>query len=254
MTESAESDRPTLVKPRSTWVITSKTSPVNPIEPLDQVSTHPWSTLGQRHGQTPLKNWCRRMSSGTFAAFSKFHRNTSNSTKIKVVQFVEEHNFHVGWHFKFWAEKGEKLGQLQFSLFISTLQNPDFASRSCSNRPEKHRTTFTKVVEGCLIYNFRIYRFLSHSSTFWRKMQSKSRWPAEKQLDCGPERRRRARCSAGASCAARRAQGSRATSASVRARSPPPRGQGRGPLRACRPWNASRIFTASYRSEVTTGP
>jgi hypothetical protein len=46
MTGSAESNRPTLVKPRSTWVITSKTSPMNPIEPLDQAYTHvvnPWS-------------------------------------------------------------------------------------------------------------------------------------------------------------------------------------------------------------------
>jgi hypothetical protein len=40
MIESAESNRPTAVKPRSTWVITSKTSPINPIEPLDQVYTH----------------------------------------------------------------------------------------------------------------------------------------------------------------------------------------------------------------------
>jgi hypothetical protein len=30
---------------------------------------------------------------------------------------------------------------------------------SCSNRREKHRTTFANVVERCLIYNFRIYRF-----------------------------------------------------------------------------------------------
>jgi hypothetical protein len=44
MTESAESNLLTLVKPRSTWVITSKTLPVNPIEPIDQVSTH---TRGQ---------------------------------------------------------------------------------------------------------------------------------------------------------------------------------------------------------------
>jgi hypothetical protein len=57
------------------------------------------------------------------------------------------------------VEKGEKLGQLQFSLFISALQNPNFAWRSCSNRREKHKTTFANVVEGCLIYNFRIYRF-----------------------------------------------------------------------------------------------
>jgi hypothetical protein len=44
MTESAESNRPTLVKPRSTWVITWKTSPMNLIEPLNQVYTH---TRGQ---------------------------------------------------------------------------------------------------------------------------------------------------------------------------------------------------------------
>jgi hypothetical protein len=31
---------------------------------------------------------------------------------MKVVQFLEEHNFHVDWHFKFRGEKGEKLGQL----------------------------------------------------------------------------------------------------------------------------------------------
>jgi hypothetical protein len=76
MTESAESNLLTLVKPWSTWVITSKTSPTNPIEPLDQVNTPLWSTLGQRHGQTPLKPWRQWMSFGTFAAFSKFHLNT----------------------------------------------------------------------------------------------------------------------------------------------------------------------------------
>jgi hypothetical protein len=52
------------------------------------------------------------MSSGTFVAFSKFHLNTSKSPNIKVVQFFEGHNFHVGWQFKFWVEKGGKLGQL----------------------------------------------------------------------------------------------------------------------------------------------
>jgi hypothetical protein len=111
MTESAESNRPALVKPRSTWVITSKTWPMNPIESLDQVYTHPWSTFGQRHGQTPLKRWRQRMSSRTFAAFSKFHLNTSKSPNSKVFQFVEGHNFHVDWHFKFWEEIGEKLAQ-----------------------------------------------------------------------------------------------------------------------------------------------
>jgi hypothetical protein len=112
MTESAESNRPTRVKPRYTWVITSKTSPMNPIRPLDQVYAHPWSTLGQRHGQTPLKDWRQWMSSGTFAAFSKIHQNTSKSTFMKVVHLVEGHNFHVDWHCKFWVEMGEKPGRL----------------------------------------------------------------------------------------------------------------------------------------------
>jgi hypothetical protein len=31
---------------------------------------------------------------------------------MKVVQFVEGHNFHVDWHLKFGGEKGENLGQL----------------------------------------------------------------------------------------------------------------------------------------------
>jgi hypothetical protein len=38
---------------------------------------------------------------GTFAVFSKFHQNTSKSTNMKVVQFVEGHNFNVGWYFQF---------------------------------------------------------------------------------------------------------------------------------------------------------
>jgi hypothetical protein len=29
---------------------------------------------------------------------------------MKVVQFVEGHNFHVDWHFKFCMEIGEKIG------------------------------------------------------------------------------------------------------------------------------------------------
>jgi hypothetical protein len=49
------------------------------------------------------------MSSGTFAAFSKIHLNTSKSTSMKVVHLVEGHNSHVDWHFKFWVEIGEKL-------------------------------------------------------------------------------------------------------------------------------------------------
>jgi hypothetical protein len=98
----------TVVKSRSTWVLTSKTSPTNPNDPIDQVHTHVWASLRQT---LPKPQW-PWMSSGTFAAFSKFHLNTSKSTNMKVVQFVEGHNFHVGWHSQFWVEKGGKLGQL----------------------------------------------------------------------------------------------------------------------------------------------
>jgi hypothetical protein len=54
----------TLVKRRSTWAITSKTSPTNPNDPFGQ----PWSTFGQNPTQNPLNtpwpscfawNFCR---------------------------------------------------------------------------------------------------------------------------------------------------------------------------------------------------
>jgi hypothetical protein len=74
------------------------------------------------------------MSSGTFAAFSKFHLNTSKSTFMKVAHLVEGHNFHVDWHFKFWVEIGEKLDLLTvppvrrdrpaFKVGTMFLQNP----------------------------------------------------------------------------------------------------------------------------------
>jgi hypothetical protein len=48
------------------------------------------------------------VSVGTFAAFSKFHLNTSNSPNIKVVYIVDEHNFNVEWHLRFGVEMREK--------------------------------------------------------------------------------------------------------------------------------------------------
>jgi hypothetical protein len=53
---------------------------------------------------------------------------------MKVVQFVEGHNFHVDWHFKFSVEIGEKLGRLTvppvyrnmvtFKVWQHFVQNP----------------------------------------------------------------------------------------------------------------------------------
>jgi hypothetical protein len=48
------------------------------------------------------------VSARTFAAFSKFHLNTSKSPNVKVVCFVEGHNFHVEWHCWFEVQIGEK--------------------------------------------------------------------------------------------------------------------------------------------------
>jgi hypothetical protein len=43
-----------------------------------------------------------------FAAFFKFHLNTSKSPNVKVVYFVEGHNFHVEWHCWFEVQIGKK--------------------------------------------------------------------------------------------------------------------------------------------------
>jgi hypothetical protein len=90
-----------LVKRRSTWAITSKTSPMTPNDPF-------WSTLGQTLPKTLWIPLCSPVSAGTFAAFSKFHLNTSKSPNVKVVCFVERHNFHVEWHLRFGVEMREK--------------------------------------------------------------------------------------------------------------------------------------------------
>jgi hypothetical protein len=58
MTESAKSNLLTLVKPRSTWVITSKTSPTITNDLLDQVYTHLWSKFGQTSSQTLCQPLC----------------------------------------------------------------------------------------------------------------------------------------------------------------------------------------------------
>jgi hypothetical protein len=63
----------------------------------------PWSTYGQTLAKDPLNTFDPSMSPGTFAAFSKFHLNTSKSPNVKVVYFVEGHTFHVEWHLRFEA-------------------------------------------------------------------------------------------------------------------------------------------------------
>jgi hypothetical protein len=81
----------TLVKRRSTWAITSKTSPTIPNDSFGQ----PWSTLGQTLVKDPLNTFDPPMSPEAFVVLSKFHLNTSKYPNVKVVYFVEGHNFHV---------------------------------------------------------------------------------------------------------------------------------------------------------------
>jgi hypothetical protein len=120
----------TLVKRRSTWAITSKTSSTNP-------NDTPWSTSGQglvKTLVTPLEHPLTFYAAGTFAAFSKFHLNTSKSTNVKVVYFVEGHNVHVEWHCRFEVQIGEKCrstppstihwSRVFCKLLLHVMQNP----------------------------------------------------------------------------------------------------------------------------------
>jgi hypothetical protein len=66
------------------------------------------------------------MSAGTFAAFSKFSLNTSNSPNTKVVYFVEGHDFHVEWHCWFGVEMGEKFKSTLVSTIHKSRDNLHF--------------------------------------------------------------------------------------------------------------------------------
>jgi hypothetical protein len=78
------------------------------------------------------------MSSGTFAAFSKIHLNTSKSTFMKVVHLVEGHNFHLDWHFKFWVKIGGKLDGLAVPPVFQNRLTFEVGMSSCKIRREKH--------------------------------------------------------------------------------------------------------------------
>jgi hypothetical protein len=113
------------------------------------------------------------MSPGTFAAFSKFHINTSNSPNAKVVYFVEKHNFHVEWHLRFGVEMCEKAWSALVVTIHRRPENSNLVMQFVQKGGEKDPTPFVKVVEDQEIYNFGIQMFVHYSSIFWRKTQSK---------------------------------------------------------------------------------
>jgi hypothetical protein len=116
-------------------------------------------TCGQPLVKTPVKTLCLRTLSGTFAAFSKFHLNTSKSANIKVVHLFEGHTFHNWWHLRFGVEIGEILSQTQLLLFTSTMKTPTFRCSLCSNDWVKHHMAIVNVVEGNLLYDFGTQSF-----------------------------------------------------------------------------------------------
>jgi hypothetical protein len=116
------------------------------------------------------------------------------------------------------------------------MQNPNFAWRSCSNHREKHRMAFANVVEGYLNYNFRIYCFCRTVQIFedTRGQSRVNRLKTDRPRSRAPTARR-APCRLG--CAAHCA-----TSASVLARFPPPRGTSHQFPSRRHPRNACHIF------------
>jgi hypothetical protein len=61
MNPNVWSTQPTVVKSQSTWVPTSKNSPTNSNDTIDQVDTHVWSTHGQslvKHHSNPSDPRC----------------------------------------------------------------------------------------------------------------------------------------------------------------------------------------------------
>jgi hypothetical protein len=90
------------------------------------------------------------MSPGTFAAFSKFHLNTSNSPNVKVVYFVEGHNFHVDWHLRFRVEMREKAWSMPRVTIHKRLENSQLGMRFVHNWLRKRSYALCRSCRGML--------------------------------------------------------------------------------------------------------
>jgi hypothetical protein len=121
-------------------------------------STHPfWSNLGERCGQTLVKPHCPWTPAGTFAAFFKFQQNTSNSPNIKLSSFARDTTLLLGGISNFECKRVKNLVNCSKHYSSASWKTSNFAYILCSNHWAKHRTTFVRVVEGSLLYNFAIY-------------------------------------------------------------------------------------------------
>jgi hypothetical protein len=88
------------------------------------------------------------MSHGTFAVFSKFHLNTSNSPNAKVVYFVEEHNFRVEWHLRFGVELREKAWSTLVLTIHRRLENSNLGMQFVQKRWRNGHHALRKSCRG----------------------------------------------------------------------------------------------------------
>jgi hypothetical protein len=100
------------------------------------------TTCGQPLVETPVKTPLPLNLYRTFAAFSKFHLNTSKSPNIKVVQFFEGHNFSFGWHFN-----------MMLKILVKAVMNSEWSRVNpelCRTFQAKPATkTYVNLCESC---------------------------------------------------------------------------------------------------------
>jgi hypothetical protein len=179
MAESAESNRPTEVKPRSTWSSPRKPRQWTLLNPLTK-STH---TCGQplvkdtvKPGLTIDVGECRPELLPRSPNFSK---TLQNLPLWKLSILLRDTTFMLIGISNFERKRVKNLVNCQQLLCTETWRHSKMARCSCKIRWEKHLWAFVKVVEGSEIYNVCIHCSVHFSSNFWRKTQSNRRWLAK---------------------------------------------------------------------------
>jgi hypothetical protein len=136
------------------------------------------------------------MSPGTFAAFSKFHLNTSNSPNVKVVYFVGEHNFHVEWHLRFGVEIREKAWSTPRVTIHRCLEICHLGMQFVHKRLRKRSYALSKSCRGMLDLQLSYSNFCAlqlNFLEFWSVKQGCVKWYSGAWRSLPLAARRRAR-------------------------------------------------------------
>jgi hypothetical protein len=150
MTESAESNLLTLVKPWSTWVITSKTEMTIPNDPLYQVNTYLWSKLVKGTVKPLLKNPMSVNSLRNFCRVLQISPKHSKISQYKRFPVFQGTQLSYWMAFQILCGKGWK-----------TWSTAEFTVHRASAKPEL-----------CLTFLLKTLR----KTIFWRKTRSNRRW------------------------------------------------------------------------------